>query len=180
MFDDKTNFDKFCKDNKLDLILSFDMPVGYETANGMFDIAKKTVFINKKMLSDFPEIEQCFCFFHELRHALQYLKPELFDDHIVNSLSYVIMYDGTCYKVVDGEYFECKLDGDSDYFLRLYKGQPYEVDANMFAFDKTKELFGLSEELKELCTFYLPDVALGEAEYEKIYRLIDKKINLMQ
>ena len=180
MFDYKTYFNKFCIENRLDLILSFDMPVGYETANGMFDIAKKTVFINKKMLSDFPEIEQCFYLFHELRHALQYLKPELFDEYILNSLSYVIMYDGTCYKVVDGEYFECKIDGDGDYFLRLYKGQPYEVDANMFAFEKTKELYGLSKELQEICEFYLPDIAVDTTEYEKIYNLIDEKINLMQ
>lgn len=41
-------------------------------------------------------------------HALQYLHPESFDGLIARSRLYVIQYDGTCYKLVDGEWKECK------------------------------------------------------------------------
>ena len=180
MFDYKNYFDKFCRDNKLKLSLSYDMPKGYETANGTFDVAKKIVFINKEMLADFPEIEQCFYLFHELRHAMQYLSAHLFDDYIVKSMQYVIMFDGTCYKLIDGKYYKVKLEGEENYFLQLYKGQPYEVDANIFAFEKTKELYGMSNELQDLYEFYLHNCAMDMTKYEEIYSLIDKEINLME
>ena len=51
MFDYKQYFDKYCIENTLELQLSFDMPPGYETANGTFDYEKKTVYINTKYLS---------------------------------------------------------------------------------------------------------------------------------
>ena len=126
------------------------MPKGYETANGTFDPTVNTLFINKEMLQSQPEYEQMFYLFHELRHALQYLHPESFDELISKSRLYVIQYDGTCYKLVDGEWKECKLDGLIEYFTELYLGQPYERDANDFAYEKVKELLGYSPELQEL------------------------------
>lgn len=108
------------------------MPKGYETANGTFDPTVNTLFINKEMLQSQPEYEQMFYLFHELRHALQYLHPERFDELISRSRLYVIQYDGTCYKLVDGEWKECKLEGSIEFFTELYLGQPHERDAKEF------------------------------------------------
>ena len=104
MFDYESCFRNYLKDHPLDLVLSFNMPAGYETANGTFDVESKTVFINAEQLKEAPDHEKAFYLFHELRHASQYLCPELFSDAITRSLQYVIMYDGTCYKVISGRY----------------------------------------------------------------------------
>lgn len=134
MFDYSGLFESYCNENSLDLTLSFTMPTGYETANGTFDIVTKTVFINAELLQNSPDYEKAFYLFHELRHASHNLCPEKFSDMIIRSAQYVIMYDGTCYKIVDGNYHECKLDGGEEYFTNIYLGQPYEADANAFAY----------------------------------------------
>ncbi len=156
MFDYRSHFEKYCKDNDLKLVLSYDMPAGYETANGTFDVELRTVFINARCLSESPDYEKAFFLFHELRHAAQYLCPNRFSDVITKSLPYVIMYDGTCYKVVDGSYLECKLDGGEEVFTELYLGQPYEVDANTYAYEQAKKLFGDLEDLRKLYEFWIP------------------------
>ena len=105
------------------------------------------LFINAEILSEAPDYEKAFYLFHELRHASQYLCPEQFGEEIIKSLPYTIMYDGTCYKLIDGEYLECKLDGGEDIFTDLYLGQPYEVDANISAYEQVKKIYGDSDEL---------------------------------
>lgn len=177
MFDYKTYVDKYCIDYHLDLNLSFDMPSGYETANGTFDVETKTVFINEKYLSDAPDYKKAYYLFHELRHASQYLCSECFSDIIKRSLQYVIMYDGTCYKIIDGKYYECRLDGEEDYFTKLYLGQPYEVDANTFAYESVKEIYGDSNELKKLYRFWIPEQSVPDKDYDSIYSQIDELIN---
>ena len=177
MFDHRSVFEKYCKGSGLDLSLSFDMPPGYETAYGTFDVTKKTVFFNAKMLENAPDFEKAFYLFHELRHAAQYLRPESFDDTLVKSLAYVIMYDGTCYKLTGGEYRECRLDGGEEYFTDIYLSQPYEADANAFAYEQTKKLLGESEELRELYEFWLPKKPVPEETYKEIYARIDEAID---
>ena len=76
------------------------MPSGYETAYGTYDVTINTLFLNTKILHDAPEHEVLFYLFHELRHALQYLRPELFDEQIQESRFYVVLYNGVCYKLV--------------------------------------------------------------------------------
>jgi hypothetical protein len=176
MFDYRSHFDKYCRDHTLDLVLSFNMPAGYETANGTFDAASKTVFINAAVLNDAPDCEKAFYLFHELRHASQYLRPELFSGAVNRSLGYVIMYDGTCYKIVDGEYIECRLEDGEDYFTKIYLGQPYEVDANTFAYAQTRELYGDSEELRKLYEFWVPRQSVPDELYDSIYDKIDEMI----
>ena len=78
MFDFRFYFDEYCREHSLDLCLSFDMPCGYETANGMFDIASKTVFLNAERLRSVPDYEKAFFLFHELRHASQYLSLDYY------------------------------------------------------------------------------------------------------
>ena len=176
MLDYQKIFDKYCKDADLEIKLSFDMPSGYETAYGTFDVETKTVFINSKKLNDAKDYEKAFYLFHELRHAAQYVQPKQFSDAVVKSSQYVIMYDGTCYKLINGEFVECKLDGAENLFENLYIGQPYEVDANEFAYEQTKKLLGDSEGLYELYKFWMPSVPVANETYEHIFAIIDKKI----
>ena len=175
MFDYHRLFDRYRMDEQLDIQLSFDMPVGYETANGTFDAAKRTVFVNAELLSDAPDYEKVFFLFHELRHASQYLCPERFNEEIRKSLPYTILYDGTCYKLVDGEYLECKLDGGEEVFTNLYLGQPYEVDANTFAYEQAKKVLGDSAELQELYRFWMPRHPVFAEQYDSIYSVINEK-----
>lgn len=152
------------------------MPAGYENANGTFDVAAKTVYINTTRLNDAPDYEKAFFLFHELRHASQYLCPSLFSDTIRRSLQYIIQYDGTCYKWVNGSYRKYKLDGSEEYFTNLYLGQPHEVDANRFAYEQTQKLYGDSAELKALFDFWMPRQPVLVGTYDAVFSQIDKKI----
>ena len=178
MFDYEKYFNRYSADNNLDLVLSFDMPSGYETAYGTFDIESKTVFINAEYLKDAPDFEKAFYLFHELRHASQYLCPDIFSRAVNRSIQYVIMYDGTCYKTINGKYYECKLEGDEDYFTNIYLGQPYEVDANKYAYEQAKRLFGESEDLCKLYESWMPSPPVPNGVYDSIYALIDEKIQM--
>ena len=40
-------FSNFCKENKLNIYLSTIMPIGYEDANGMFDVQKKDFVLQR-------------------------------------------------------------------------------------------------------------------------------------
>lgn len=178
MFDYRGHFQAFCRENDLDIRLSFRMPSGYETANGTFDLPTETLYINAEYLEDAPDYKKAFYFFHELRHAEQYLLPERFGGTLRKSLSYVLMYDGTCYKLIDGEYLRCKIDGSEEDCGNRYLGQPYELDANTFAYEQVKKLYGDSEELRELYRSWLPKTPITEKEYEEIYAEIDEKIKV--
>ena len=153
------------------------MPVGYQNANGTFDVSSKTVFINAVRLNDAPNHEKAFYFFHELRHASQYLCPDQFSGSIQRSLQYIIQYDGTCYKQVNGSYHKCKLDGSEEYFTNLYLGQPHEVDANVFAFEQTRNLYGDSAELKVLFDFWMPRQPVPIETYNAVFSQIDESIS---
>lgn len=175
MFDYQTHFDRYRKENGLDLRLSFDMPPGYETANGTFDAETKTVYINAACLKGAPEYEKAFYFFHELRHAAQELCPARFSEAIRRSLRYVIQYDGICYKRIGGEYAECRLEGGAERFTDLYLGQPHEADANTFAYAQVSALFGDSDELRKLYEFWTPRQPVPDAAYDAVFAEIDGK-----
>jgi len=115
-------FHDFCIENDLAIKLSHDMPSGYETAFGTYDITINTLFLNLKMLEDAPEFEVLFYFYHELRHAEQYLHPERFELSIQESLPYVILYNGICYKLMGNTWYECKLEGED--FMDAYLSLP--------------------------------------------------------
>ena len=176
MFDYQAHFTQYCREHMLPLHLSFAMPAGYENANGTFDVAAKTVYINTTRLNDAPDYEKAFYFFHELRHASQYLCPDQFSGSIQRSLQYVIQYDGTCYKWVNGSYRKYKLDGSEEYFTNLYLGQPHEVDANVFAYEQARTLCGDSAELKTLFDFWMPHQTVLVGTYDAVFSQIDKKI----
>lgn len=169
-------FNMYCRENDLDIILSFIMPVGYEDANGTFDPVNRTVYINAGALDERPDYEKLFYLFHELRHASQYLHPDQFDEMIIKSRCYAIMYDGVCYKLVDDEWKSCKLDGNEDFFTEMYLGQPYEMDANTFAFEKVKSLFHDFPELQALYSFWMPKANISDDAFREIYCKIDRAI----
>lgn len=166
----------YCQENRLHLHLSFDMPNEYKDANGTYEPTTHMLFINREKLQSLPAYEQLFYLFHELRHALQYTYPERFDPLISRSLSYVIMYDGTCHKLVNGQWKTCRLEGEDDFFSQMYLGQPYEQDANAFAFEKTKECTGDAEGLRELYAFWSPRKHIAPEAYENLFAQIDKAI----
>ena len=176
MFQYKKYFDEYCEENKLSLSLSYTMPRGYETAFGTFDSNSLTVFINKNLLKDREEFEQAFYLFHELRHALQYTNPQSFNNIINESLSYIIMYDGTCYKQVGDKYYKYKINGDEEFLKNLYINQPYEMDANEFAYKKVCEVMGFSKELEQLYRSWIPERRISNETYRLIYKEIDKSI----
>ena len=174
MFDYQAYSDRFCKENGVSVSLSFDMPEGYETAYGTYDGETNTVYVNKRLLSGAPDHEKAFYLFHELRHAMQHLSPERFGDDVNRSLPYVILYDGACYKLVNGQYLECRIEGDPAYLESLYAGLPYEKDANTYAYERARSVFGDSEALRELYRFWLPRRQISDREYEAVYRFIDR------
>lgn len=169
-------FNKYCREYDLDIMLSSIMPVGYENANGTFDPVSRTVYINVSMLDVHPDYEKLFYLFHELRHASQYLHPTQFDELIIKSQRYAIMYDGVCYKLVDGEWKTCRLDGSEDFFTEMYLGQPYEMDANTFAYEQVKSLLGDSHELQALYSFWMPKASISDDVFRDIYCKIDRAI----
>ena len=154
------------------------MQAGYETANGTFDVESKTVFINADHLKETPDYEKAFYLFHELRHSSQYLCPERFSSAVNRSIQYVIMFDGTCYKIVNGKYRECKLEGGEDYFTNIYLGQPYEIDANKYAYEQVKKIYGDSDDLCKLYEFWMPSKPVSDDVYESVYALIDEGIQM--
>ena len=171
----KKYFDAYCREHGLNLYLSFEMPAGYKTAKGTFDASSRTVLINAEGLDKEPKYERMFYLFHELRHASQYLEPERFNETINRSVQYIIMFDGTCYKLVENHYLKCKLEGSEGYFTSLYLGQPHEVDANTFAYEQTRKICGDSAGLKELFDFWMPRQAILNGTYDRIFSLIDEK-----
>ena len=173
-FDYKKYFDDFVKDNYITATMDFHMPEGYETANGMYD-ENNTLYINKKVLENASKYEKAFYLFHELRHAMQYTLPSCFSNCIQKSLGYVIQYDGTCYRRVGEDYLECRLEDSKEDWKNLYLGQPHEVDANTYAYERVKKIFGDSQELERLYDFWMPKKRISEEEYLRIFKEIDSK-----
>ena len=165
----------FCNDNKISLNISYDMPIGYETAYGTYDVTINTLFLNSELLYDAPEHEVLYYLIHELRHAMQYLRPELFDPQIQESRFYVVLYNGICYKLVGNEWHEVALEGSEEYFTRAYMSLPYELDANSFAFEKVKEICGDTAQLRELYAFWVPTVQMQYPELGRLFRQIDEE-----
>ena len=56
MMDYEKVFKDYCTENGLAISLSYDMPAGYETANGMFDPEKNTLFINNTFFKFFGQL----------------------------------------------------------------------------------------------------------------------------
>ena len=163
----------YSRENGISVKLSYDMPIGYETAYGTYDVTINTLFLNVELLKNAPRYEVLFYLFHELRHAMQYLCPSLFSEQIQRSRFYVVLYNGVCYKLINNEWQECTLEGSEEYFTRVYMSLPYEIDANIFAYEKTKEICGDTAELQELYSYWMPNDRFDYEEHKKVFCLID-------
>lgn len=54
---------RFCYENGIDVKLSYDMPAGYETAYGTYDVTINTLFLNTSILRNAPNMRHCsICF----------------------------------------------------------------------------------------------------------------------
>ena len=171
----QTLFDDFISSHKMKIKLSFVAPHGYETSYGTFDICKKTLFINFDYIKDKPEYEIIYILFHELRHAEQYIFPKSFSAQIQKSIYYVVLYDGTCYKLMGENWSKCKLKINDCDFMQVYKSLPYEIDANKFAYKETQKLFNNKNEIKMI---YLKTLSPRKMKYkglQKIFDLIDSE-----
>lgn len=162
------------QENDLQLKICFEMPEGYETANGMYDPESQTLFINQTKLKNAPAYQTLFYLYHELRHAEQYQWPERFETMIVQSLNYVVGYDGNCWKRINKTWKACRIAGSKINFTRMYLAQPNEADANAFAFQTVKEMLGDSEALEALYSFWKPAETVTAEQYNDLYRQIDR------
>lgn len=167
----------FCRENSISMNLSHDMPVGYETAYGTYDVTINTLFLNTAVLRDAPEYEVLFYLFHELCHAVQYLRPELSDAQIQESRFYVVLYNGVCFKLEGNAWQEVALEGAEDYFTGAYLSLPYELDANAFAYEKVKSMCGDSPELRALYNSWLPAEKCNYEDLRKLFCLIDQRLS---
>ena len=162
------------QENDLLLKICFEMPACYEAANGMYEPESQTLFINQAKLESAPAYEALFYLYHELRHAVQYQKPDHFEAMIVRSLDYVVGHDGKCWKRINKTWKACRLAGSESYFTQMYLAQPNESDANAFAFQTVKEILGNSEALQALYSFWKPVEEVSAEQYNDLYRQIDR------
>ena len=164
---------EFCQEARITVQLSYNMPPGYEMAYGTYDVTCNTLCLNRKLLRDAPEHEVLFYVFHELRHALQYLCPDRFDEQIRQSRYYVVLYNGVCYKLTGDVWKETVIDGTEDWFSRAYMSLPYELDANRFAYEKVRQICGDTAALRELYRFWTPEEKMDFGELRALFFCID-------
>lgn len=166
------------RENGLDFALSYTMPEGYETAFGTFDIELNTLFFNRALLSGADEAEAAYTLYHELRHALQYHRPDLFSEEIRESLPYVILYNGVCFRLRDGRYTECRPGIPEEEALAAYLSLPYEADANRAAADAVRALYpDRAADAEALLQSSLPGKPVPMEELRRLFRLIDNAID---
>ena len=171
-------FYSYVRENDLDIQLSYIMPFGYEDAFGTFDITVKTLFLNRDLLEGSAEFEALFYFYHELRHAVQYIHPSKFPDPIRESINYVVLYNGLCFKLIGRKWKSCQLVGNEEYFTLVYKNLPYELDANLYARDMVKALLPkYSSDIESLYCSWIPQRSISKEEFDSIFRQIDSSTN---
>ena len=171
--DIENHITSFCGKYGISVNLSRQMPAGYETAYGTYDVTVNTLFLNTGLLRDAPEYEVLFYLFHELRHGAQYLRPELFEEAVRESRFYVVLFNGICFKLEGNGWRQVRLEGTEEYFTRAYLSLPYERDANAFAYEQVKALCGDGPELRELYRFWTPEEMMSSEELRKLFDRID-------
>jgi len=167
------------KDN-LNVVLEYNMPGGYESANGITDILQNKVFINLQEAKSDTSIMPLFALIHEMRHVIQYRYKEKFSPLLVRSLQYAIIHDGHAYKLIDDKWMKCMLQQEQEYCKELYLLSPNEIDANKYAYDFLVNIVPeWKGELDEIISFWLPKYGYiteedAESEMVRIYDYIDE------
>jgi hypothetical protein len=162
--------------------LGFLMPAGYEQAHASYDPDNGSIHLNPTLLAG-SRVACAYYFLHEMRHAQQYLRPQDFPPEVTRGLSYVVQYDGKCFKRDSDGWKSCQLEGPEAYFTELYLAQPHELDAGDFAYETVRSLADAreAEELEALYHFWQPAYqVIRTAEMpmalDAVYRRIDAAI----
>ena len=120
--------------------LFFTMPEGFEAAHGLTDPDTGNIRVNEALFDDGAPFLPLFIFLHELRHAIQKARVELFSKEIAVNCSHMIQFDGTGYSVDGDTVTAVKLGGEQEFYTELYLGSPAEMDANKFAYDMLRQV----------------------------------------
>ena len=64
------------------------------------------------------------------------------------------------------------------FFTNIYLGQPYEVDANKYAYEQVKKICGDSDDLRNLYESWTPSKPVSDDVYDLVYALIDEKTQM--
>lgn len=157
----------------VDVRLSFDLPDTLRDAFGLFDVTTKTLYINVDR--NISKVRLIFTFYHEMRHAEQYLNHQKFCASIQESIQYVIHFNGDCYKLINNKWYPGKLIKTDIDYGDIYNSLPYEKDANRYAYKHTKKLIEKND-VKELDAIYKQSVSsrkIGISTLRKLFRQID-------
>ena len=173
MIDFRSIVDAHCHQHELTLTLSNDMPPGYETAFGTYVPETQTLHLNSSLLQGAPRPEALFYLYHELRHAEQYQHPERFSDILRQSLPYVILYNGSCFKQTTEGWRSCRFKGEDDYFTQAYLSLPYELDANEYACQHLMAEDDCSSAAEHLRRMWLPAQPMSAEELHRLFQRID-------
>jgi len=167
-------FDNFIQEHNLDIALSFDMPEGYETAFGTYDPCKKTLFVNKSLFEG-NNILFIFTLFHELWHAKQYTTPQEFDKDIIDSLKYVVLYNGICYKLINNAWQKVQPTKYYDW-ENVYKSLPYELNANIHAYFLAREYLpsNAMDTLNSILAKTKPTSYISPSTLKEVFEEIDR------
>ena len=169
-------YEDFVEREGLNISLNFIMPKGYENAFGTFDVCKNTLFLNQNLMTEGKKVRMLFTLYHELYHAKQYLHREKFDEKVKKSIDYVVLYDGSAFKLCEGEWKEGRLINCEFEFVEVYKNLPYEIQANEFAYDKVKQMVSQKDksELERIYIQSKPTIEIPYEKMQKIFEQIDK------
>ena len=168
---------KIENDHKFKINFSFDLPKDFESAFGLFDATKNILYINNS--ENISYVRFIFTFYHELRHFMQYNQKENFDTSIQNSLNYAIHFDGNCFKLKNNKWLNCKIEDKNLNFIEIYKSSPCELDANNFAYEKSKEVLSASQlqELEKIYNNSLPSRKISNKTIQSVFNRIDELTN---
>ena len=137
MVDIQALIHSFCEENHLPVDISQEMPAGYETAFGTYDVAQRTVFINIPVLTRAPDYAALFYVYHELRHAVQYHCPHRFPVEVRESLPYERDANDYAYRMVQSTL------GHSPELAELYASW---LPQRQWPYEEQKKLFRLIDE----------------------------------
>lgn len=151
--------------------LFFDMPEGFEAANGLTDPDTGNISVNEALFGGHDAFLPLFIFLHELRHGIQQARTELFSKEIAMNCAHIIQFDGTGYSIRGKDVITVKMEGTREFYTELYLGSPVEMDANRFAYEMLRPVCD-DEALEEHYRIWTPSYTIIPKE-----RMLEEFIN---
>lgn len=176
MFIEK-KFEEFKGKFGLKVSLCFDLPKEFAGAFGLYDVTKNILYVN--IDEKISYVRLIFTFYHELRHALQYNFPEMYNSYIQMTLPYIVHFDGNCYMLKCNKWIHCSIQNQKFDFMEIYKSFPYEIDANTFAYRQAMNCLKDNDvdELDKIFKQSMPNEKLEEIDILNICEMIKDKCN---